>query len=82
MDTSSNHPDPVVEEQACGCKTTTYEASVSYEPCLACALKNAGLMLMEAGKRLEEQEAERLREAAELAEEQRKRAEGWIGGTD
>ena len=72
------------EHMPCGCSTTTYDDDVpaSYDPCLACALKNAGIMLMEAGKRMAEAiEAERL-EAEKRAEADRQRAEDWIGGTD
>jgi hypothetical protein len=42
------------QEQPCGCKHGTNNGVMFYRPCLACALKNAGIMLQEAGLRLEE----------------------------
>lgn len=75
---------PAIETQPCGCRTTTTEHKglepvVSYEPCLACALNSAGLMLVQAGARLTEA-AERERE--ENAEVARIKAEDFIGGGD
>lgn len=82
-----------VEEQPCGCKTistTIYSRGsytgpnpiIKYEPCLPCALKNAGLMLQQAGLRIEEQRDAELQDAAEQAEALRVRAEETIGGSD
>ena len=72
------------QEQPCGCRHGTRDGVMFYRPCLPCALKNAGLMLQEAGLRLEEAEAERRAQAAELAARlQRERdAQDWIGGSD
>lgn len=70
------------QEQPCGCKHGTRDGVMFYRPCLACALKNAGIMLQEAGLRLEEAEAERRAEAAELAERLRVQSEGFIGASD
>lgn len=74
--------EPTIERQPCGCVTTDTEGVVSYTPCLACALKNAGLMLIEAGKRMHEAAEEERRESEARAEEQRIQAEDFIGGND
>lgn len=73
------------QEQPCGCRHGTKDGVAFYRPCLPCALKNAGIMLQEAGLRLEEAEAERRAQAAELADSivrERERQDGWIGGSD
>ena len=47
-----------VETQPCGCMVTHYRDDARepyYQPCLPCALVNAGLMLQEAGNRLREE---------------------------
>ena len=58
----------------CGCVT---EEGV-YTPCLPCALKNAGIMLQQAGLRMsesiDEQIAQALQEQLDM--------EGTIGGSD
>ena len=79
-----NREKPVVEveAQACGCRTTTTEVSVNYEPCLACALKNAGIMLQQAGLRLDEAAEQARLEQAERAEAVRVQAEDFVGGSD
>lgn len=78
---------PTESHQPCGCVTTTtdikgHEPTVSYTPCLACALKNAGLMLIEAGKRMDEAATEARVDMEEQAEAARIQAEDYIGGTD
>ncbi len=79
---------PTIESrQPCGCVTTTTEIKgqepmVNYEPCLACALNNAGVMLIEAAKRLAEAAEREAEEMAENAEAARKQAEDFIGGGD
>lgn len=72
------------QDQPCGCRSGTKDGVMFYRPCLACALKNAGIMLQEAGLRLEEAETERRAQAAELAErlKQEHEAQDWIGGSD
>lgn len=81
---------PETHEQPCGCKTLNTHGNDPnvpghepvYVPCLACALKNAGIMLIEAGKRMQEAlDAERL-EAENRAEAERAKSEDWIGGND
>jgi hypothetical protein len=72
-----------LDEQACGCKTVCDDdGTTAYIPCLACALKNAGLMLVEAGNRISEAEQERLQVEAEEAERLRVQAEDYFGGSD
>lgn len=47
-----------VDTQPCGCKVTNFKDSLQaprYQPCLPCALMNAGMMLQEAGARLREE---------------------------
>lgn len=47
-----------VETQPCGCKVTHFKDAAQaprYQPCLPCALTNAGMMLQEAGTRLREE---------------------------
>lgn len=69
--------------QECGCRTITQECdTVTYIPCLGCALKNAGLMLIEAGKRLYDADEKEREEMEERAEAVRVQAEDFIGGTD
>lgn len=68
---------------ACGCHNTLLgEQVVQYDPCLACALKNAGIMLQAAGDRLHEAAQREAEEAAEQAEEVRRKATDFIGGSD
>lgn len=55
---------------------------VKWEPCLAHALDNAGLMLREAASRLMEAEEHRLEECEANREFLRKQAEDTIGGSD
>lgn len=44
----------------CGCIVhTLMDNTTTYQPCLACALENAGLMLREAATRLREQQEEK-----------------------
>jgi hypothetical protein len=85
--------EPTVEEEPCGCRTITYPVIsqgtrtevgpiVKYEPCLPCALANAGLMLQQAAERMREAQAGEAEEAAEQAELQRILAEDSIGGSD
>ena len=85
--------EPTVEEQPCGCKTTTYPIIsngtrtevgpiVMREPCLACALTQAGQMLQQAGMRLAEAAEREQEEMEENAEAARRLAEDTIGGGD
>lgn len=62
-----------IDHRPCGCRVYTYPCPkggvepTSYEPCLPCALLNAGLMLQEAGKRMqEERESDAYRRARDL----------------
>lgn len=72
-----------MEMLACGCRNTIQNGqTVQYDPCLACALTNAGVMLQAAGARLHEAEEHEQREQQERNEEARKEAERWIGGSD
>ena len=74
------------ETQPCGCITQEPDllagSPAAYIPCLACALKNSGLMLVQAGLRMEEAIERERKEAAARAEEVVENAQDWIGGTD
>ena len=74
---------PELHRQLCGCTTLSKPGKdVVYTPCLACALKNAGIMMIEAGKRLTEAAERDRQEMEEKAEEARAQAEDFIGGSD
>lgn len=84
---------PTEEVQPCGCKTITtpiisrgsYDGPnpiVKYEPCLPCALANAGIMLQQAAERMREGQEREQEEAAAQAERLRVQAEDTIGGND
>ena len=64
----------------CGCKTTMDKegGTTSYEPCLACALKNAGIMLQQAGLRLDEARQEEVADQEAAYEKD----QGYFGGSD
>ena len=67
----------------CGCQNTIEnEQVVKYDPCLACALTNAGIMLQAAGQRMHDKAESDAKEADEEAENVRRQIEGFIGGSD
>lgn len=71
--------------ESCGCHTTTIHSEppqVKWEPCIAHALQNAGIMLQQAAERMHEAEEHRLQELEMEREALRTQAEDWIGGTD
>lgn len=74
---------PELFTQPCGCTTLKKHGQEPvYTPCLPCALNGAGLMLVEAAKRLAEAVEREREEAAEHAESARVQAEDFIGGAD
>lgn len=80
-----NENGPEVFVRPCGC-TTVHDPNTLKEPvltpCVSCALNTAGLMLIEAAKRLAEAAEKQREEDAERAEAARQQAEDFIGGTD
>ena len=73
-------PQNEITYQACGCMTTTNP--IAYKPCLPCALKNAGLMLQEAGNRMEELAERQRQDDAQEVSDALERANQTMGGSD